>query len=156
MASKLVLNWIDASHENSSTGLYLPQATAANFDALVDNTLAGAMGSIRLAAGLLSLCNYTSQVLTAVRYAEVGTPPADQFAQRELKLRFDYVDSAGFKGSFSIPGPDLDKYAQPGSDQIDMQELDVAAFVTAIESQAVSRFDNSITITRGVIVGRNL
>jgi len=157
MASRYTASWVDNSGEPSSTTLYLKQITSANFDNTVGNTTPGqSLYDLRVALAALSRCNFTSHNIQAVQILEQGTLPADRDAQREIKVRFDYVDTAGFKGSFTVPAPNLDVFGQTGSDQIDLDEVAVAAFVTAIEAHCSSRFDNDITILRGVVVGRNI
>lgn len=157
MASRYTAGWIDNSGEPSSTSLYFPQLTSANFDGTVGNTTPGqALYDIRIALAAVSRCNFTKHSIQAVQVLEQGTLPADNDAQRELKLRFDYVDTAGYKGSFTVPAPNLSLFGQQGSDVIDMDEVTVAAFVAAVELHCVSRFDNPISILRGVVVGRNI
>lgn len=156
MASQYTASWIDKSGEPSSTQLYFPTLNAGNIAAIVDNTPGGGLGDVRLALAGVSLCNFTNHAIQALSIPEIATLPADGNAQREQKVRFDYQDSAGWKGSFSVPGPELDNFAVAGTDFIDLTETSVAALVAAVEANCVSRFGNTITILRGVIVGRNV
>ena len=156
MASKYSAGWIDNSNEASSTNLYFPQINAGNIATVLDNGIGGNLGDVRLALAAISLCNFTGHSVQAVKILEQGTTPVSKFAQRESKLRFDYVDTAGYKGSFTVPGPNLALFGQAGSDIIDKDEATVAAFIAAVEAKCVSRFDNAITILRGVVTGRNI
>lgn len=83
--------------------------------------------------------------------------PADSSAQVELKFMFTYEgDVSKKKFRIEVPTPNTDKII-PGTDQVDLTDTDVAAFVTAME--AVGRSPDSDTETISVVdarlVGRN-
>jgi len=157
MASKAKFGIIDNSGERSSVNLYLLDLTGANYDDVAGNLVGNNMGDLRLAIATVCIGNFTGQSLQAVQYTDVGTIPANKYAQREIKVRFDYIDNVnGKRASFTLPCPNLDLLAESGTDNVDLEELTVAAFVAVVEANAVSVDGNAITITRGTVVGRNL
>lgn len=114
-----------------------------------------AIATLQAALNALSLGSLASRTLTAFRESVDDTRPASSFAQREVGLRFHYIDDVtGDKYHFTLPCPDLDIVAEAGTDQVDLEEITLAAAVAAIEAVAKSPDGNAITITRGVIVGR--
>lgn len=83
--------------------------------------------------------------------------PADAFAQRELGFRFYVRDAVTSElGYFTIGTADLDiGSVVAGSDELDLSASPTSTFVTWLETNAVSRDGNAITVERAVIVGRN-
>lgn len=83
--------------------------------------------------------------------------PADSAAQVELKFLFSYEgDTSKKKFQFEVPTPDTSKIIA-GSDMVDVADVDVAAFITAVE--AIGRSPDSdvetITVLDARLVGRN-
>lgn len=154
MTSSVRLGFIDRSGEKSHTTLYIPQITAANHDAVVG--AAGNVDALRAAIAAASLCNYDIMTVTHSKEYDIPTVPADDFAQRELGLEVSWVDNVNpaTKGKFTIPGPDLDAFAEAGTDIVDLEEVAPAALKLALETYAVSSAGNAMTITQMRVVGR--
>lgn len=147
---------LDYSNEVSRVGFYLPQLSAANYDAVVDDLAGGVVGDMRLAMNALIKGNHLRRQVTAEVFQDAATLPGDPYAQRELKGRFSYRDTVnGELGSFEIPTIDLDVVGQQGTDVIDLEEVAVAAFVAVVEANCVSRDGNAIEITSAEVVGRS-
>lgn len=155
MPAKYTASFVDRSNEKSSTTICIPDLSSANYDDVAGNGVGNNVGDLRIALAALSLCNFTGHVVTGAKYPDVGTIPASPYAQREIKLRIDYLDNVtGEKFHFTIPGPNLAVFGQTGSDVIDPEEVAVAAFITAFEANAVSPRGNPVSYSQGVIVGR--
>lgn len=157
MPSHVSFAILDHSNETSRVGFYLPLLTSANFDAVAGDDVGENVGAIRLAMNPLIIGNHLRRTVTAVVYQDVATLPTDPNAQRERKARFTYRDTVlGELGSFELPTADNSVLAQQGTDVIDLEEIAVAAFVTAVEANAVSRDGNPIQIVSAQLVGRNI
>lgn len=147
--------FVDNSREKASTQIYLPELTGANYDSVAGNGVGDSLGDLRLAIAAVTRCNFVKHQLTAVTYNDLNEVPADKDAQIEIRLRIDYTDNVnGRTGFFTIPAPNLDVFGQVGSDEVDRDEVSVAALFSVIEANCVSRDDNAITVQRGVVVGR--
>lgn len=115
-----------------------------------------ALATLRTTMQAVTLGVVEKSTVIASRTVHSTERPTDANAQVEMGLRLHYVDDVtGSKYFLTIPTPNLTLLAQEGSDQIDLDEVTVAAMVAAIEAVAVSPLGNPITIERGVIVGRN-
>lgn len=156
MPGQVSFGFIDHSREKSSTALFLPTITAANFDAVTGNTIAENVGALRLAIAAITLCNFTNTRVVAVEYPENDVTPADPYAQRETGLRVFMTDTVtGEKSHMTIPGPNLTLLAQVGTDEVDPSAATWLTLVGAIEAEARSKDGNVLEVTSGRIVGRN-
>lgn len=155
--SKVTYSMIDNSGEIGSSRIYLPDITSANYDAIVDDTVLGRVGRIRIAIAAISTMNEVRRTITAAEFNSAGSIPADKYAQRERKLLVRYVDTVNNKrATVTIPSPDNDQLSQTGTDKVDFVNNVVAAtFVTAFELDAVSMDGNPVTVVGMEIVGRN-
>lgn len=157
MPGKATFSILDHSNEVSSMGAYLPDITAANYEAVTGDGAGQSVGEIRLAMNPLILGNHLRRTVTSDVYADVATLPANGAAQRERKARFTYRDTVNARlGSFEVPTFDSETFATPGTDVLDLTDATLAAFVTAMETHAVSRDGNAIQIVSAQIVGRNI
>lgn len=155
MTSSLTIGYIDNSGEGSSTRFYLPQLTAGNYDAVAGNGVGENVGDLRLAVAAVTLCNFTQHTVVAEQYTEAGDLPASAFAQREFKLLVKMVDTANNRSTVTIPAPNLDVLAQPGTDIVDhVSNVVAAALAAAIEANAVSPQGNALSVIGMRIVGR--
>ena len=151
MASEAIYTIRDHSDERSTV-----KFSIADLDETSWVATTAALAVLRTAMEALTLGSVAARTLVASRDVLNDVRPASPYAQVELGLRLHYQDNVtGKKYFLTIPAPDLSIVAQTGSDQIDLEEVTVAALVTAIEAVAVSPDGNPITIERGVIVGRN-
>lgn len=151
MPSIITFNFRDFSDEYSSVGLNIPAVDETSWLA-TDASIA------TLQAAMLAITsgNLASRTLTAYRETVNDAQPTEPYAQREIGLRFHYTDTvSGKKYFFTVPTADLDVVAEAGTDQVDLEEVTLAAFVAAVEALAISPEGNAIEIYRGVVVGRN-
>jgi len=85
--------------------------------------------------------------------------PTDEFAQRELKWLVTYKGNTTEKlFRFEVPTADPTGRLLPGSDEADMTNTEMAAFITAFETLAKSPDDDTegVTVMSVRLVGRNL
>lgn len=147
---------LDNSNETSSVRFYLPEMDNTNFEGTVNDTT-GAVGLIRLAMNALIEGNHLRRTVTAAVYEDAATLPASGWAQREIKAQFTFRDTVTAEtGTFEIPTFDAGTFAESGTDVLDLEEIGLAAFVAAVEANAVSRQGNAIEIVSARIVGRNI
>ena len=84
--------------------------------------------------------------------------PASPSAQRERKLVLfmsDNVTGDIFKSEIGTPDATL-LGLSAGSDVVDLGAAAVATLVTEIEAHVLSKNGNAVTVTKGVLAGRNL
>lgn len=103
----------------------------------------------------LSIATLVSINYTQGTVAEDDTRPASLLAQRESGLRFFYQDTEGEKGNITVAAPDLANLKTPGTDEADLTITEIAAMVTWLEANALSKGGNAITVNKAVFVGRN-
>lgn len=150
MASRINFNYRDFSDEYSDVGLYIPDVDETTWLATDTAVLA-----LQAALAAITIGSLAQKTLVAYSDKVDDTRPADANAQREIGLRFHFTDDVNFKkGYFTVPCPDLNIVAEGGTDQVDLEEVLVAAVVTAIEGFAKTVDGNDFTIDRAVIVGR--
>ena len=141
----------DHSDEYSPVALHIPDVDETSWLATDASILA-----IQTALGALTMGNIATRNLNAYKVMVDDTRPSDAAAQRELGLRLFYQDDVnGKKFHVTIPCPDVDLIAEPGSNEVDLSGVSVVnTFVTAIEALMVSPYGNSVTFNKGLIVGR--
>lgn len=152
MPGKLNYTLLDYSEEKSSVGCYLPNFTAANFDAqntLVDNLITAILG----VAGGTPIKD--ERVATVTRFAPI--PPADETEQREQKWLVSCTDNVtGFEVTFEIPIATPTGLLLPNTDRMDLESTQGAALKAAVDAVVRSRAGNPVTMLRATYVGRNL
>lgn len=151
MPEKVTQGFIDYSGERSRTQYYV--ATGVGDDLSVPLADADAVHD---GMAVITLCNFTDQLISRVVQSSAPVIPVDQQGQRELILWVQYADDVtGNFGSMSIPGPDLELLAQANTDEVDIvSNVTAAAFVVILEANLVSPDDNAISVTRMRILGR--
>jgi len=151
MAEKITQGFLDHSGERSRTQYYVAAGVGDDLSVpLADADL------IHDAMAVLTLCNFTDQILSREVQADAPVIPASEYAQRETVVWIQYTDSVtGVFGSSSIPGPDLSLLAQANTDEVDIiNNVTAAAFVVIFEANAVSPADNPVEVTKMRILGR--
>jgi hypothetical protein len=150
MPTELRQGYIDHSGERSTSVMYLPDIAAdgSNWAALTADTT-GAGDILKAAIALVTKCNLTKQSVQVDIDLDIPTPPADESAQREVKLWVQYVDTTNMRyGEFTIPAP-VDALLQVNTDEVDISANAAAlALIAVLEANLVSRDDNAIQVTR--------
>jgi hypothetical protein len=157
MATDMTLTWVDFSAEKTRTKVYLSDVAAdgSNWAALAAQTT-GAHDVVKAAMAAITRLNHVTTKFSIEVEQSIPSIPADAMAQRELAVRWTYVDNVtGDYGSFHTYGP-IDALLQSGTDTIDIvANVAAAAFITIVEPILVSRAGNAVTIVGARLVGRN-
>lgn len=151
MTSRAIFKAKDHDKEGTRFGVYLATITSANLDATV-----AAIAGLQTAINAIVLGTYDG-LDVKVSELKASSVPVDPFAQRESKWRVEFTDNVDpmGDGSFEIGMPDLTKL-NPNSADADLTDVDIAAFVTALQATCVSRLGNGINVTSITHVGRNI
>jgi len=147
-------HFLDRSGEESSLKLHLPDVTPANYAAM----LTGVNTDLHEAITELTLCavGATPEIVCEV-HADSAAIPADPYAQRERRAIFSFIDSVTTrKFIIGVPAPDLGDMSIPGTDAINLDNIDVDAYLTALASYALSPEGNAFSVIRGRVEGRNI
>jgi hypothetical protein len=143
---------LDYSEETSSWSF--------NFGAVTAVSIAGfltAFGNLRTSLGNIITGTIKKEAWVGDSTVLSNVPPVDSNSQVELKFLLSYEGDTTKKVFHSeIPSPDTTKLI-PGTDEVDLTDVDVADFVTDFE--AIARTPDSDTETVTVLgmhlVGRN-
>lgn len=144
---------LDYSEEKSTTRFNFGAVTAINIAGFLT-----AFGNMRTAITNIILGTVQKESWTGDSTVLSNTPPAATEAQIELKWLVTYEgDTSKKKYRAEIPTPDTAKLI-PGTDQADLADTDIAAYVTAFESIGRTPDDDTETISvLGInLVGRNV
>jgi hypothetical protein len=151
---KAIWSFRDRSQEISKCELTVADISAggADFDTVMADVAA-------LGAALegISNCIMAREVLTQTVTTKNPASTSDEYANRESALRVFYGDSVtGEVYHISIPGPDWENVGMhANTDLADLEDTELAAFVTALEANALSPVGNAIEVIRAVQVGRH-
>lgn len=152
-----------AEHYGSFSILDYSEETSTfrfNIGAITTISLPGFLtqfGSLRTALGNIILGTIKKEQWVGDSTVLSNVPPVDPGAQIELKFLLSYEgDTSKKQFRQEIPTPDTSKVI-PGTDQVDMTDPDVAAYVTAFEDIARSPDSDTETVTvlDMRLVGRN-
>lgn len=142
----------DYSGEPTNFTLYLPDIDATNFEAYRDINIPALQAAIMEITHL----EWTSWDFVSEVHSDVGTFPANPYAQREQRAIFKCIDTVnGREFTIGVACPDLDDMAIPGTDVINMTNVDVAAYKTAVELWSLSPDGNAFSIVSGKVEGVN-
>lgn len=140
--ARVIYNFADHGGEKSSVGFNL-------------NTLANE-GALRTAVDGVSIGQLQKATLVDSEVQISSANAASEWAQVELGLRLHLADSVnGESGYVTIPCPDLATLTVDG-DNVTLADAGVmAALVTEVEANVLSRDGNAVTVERATVVGRN-
>ena len=165
---RLAVGFIDYSKEESSVGVGVGAVTAVSLPGLLTQ-----IASYITAIDAITLGTVRDDTLTAYSTNRSSVPPTDPNAQRERKWMVVYTDNqqffdpptnaipnAGFGKKFRIEVPtanfDLVDVFPTNSDEADLGQAQIAAFVTALEAMARSPYGGTIEVLSITGVGRSL
>lgn len=155
MPDKAYFDVRDYSREISRTTLNVLDVTAGNFTAQ-----GGLLTALVAAYDPISLGTMAGSGMQLITRGGL-TPPADENAQIEtgwlitytdsqefLDPGTDLVDNPGFGKAFQLTWPTADytDHLQLNSDLADLEETDIAAFVTAFEALVRSPYGGTVTV----------
>jgi hypothetical protein len=151
----LSIKYNDYDPEPSFVGVRTAAVTAANFDAMIllvsalYDAIAGANG-ICIGKRITSNFGNTYEILGP------KVPADSPLAQRENKWKVNWQSAGGAKsGYITLPCADLTYLDENNRGYADMDNADVAAFVSALEALMVDEDDAAITVVDIQFVGRN-
>lgn len=153
--TQLPFTFIDYSSEKSTVSLNAAAilADGSNWAAVVSG-----VGSNRALLGAaLNTMTLMNETLSAVNiaYAKTAEVLPAEGADREFACRIIYQDDVTLKKyRFDIPAP-ITGIWKPNSDELDLTDVIVAAFVLVFEANVLSEVGNAVTILEGYKVGRN-
>lgn len=142
----------DYSEEKSTFRFNFGAITAVSLPGFLTN-----FGNLRTALGNIILGTVQKEAWVGDSTVLSNVPPANSNAQVELKFLLTYEgDTTKKVFRNEIPTPDTSKVIA-GTDQVDMSDADVAAYVTAFETIARSPDSDTETVTvlDMRLVGRN-
>jgi len=143
--------FLDRSGERSKVKFSLPDVTNVNFSATVtilNEDLYDALVAV-------SLCTVGLPELVSEVHTDVATLPSDPYAQRESRAMFECADAVtGRRFKIGVPCPDLGDMGIPGTDAVNLADVEVAAYITALGLWAVSPEDNAFSVIKGRVEGR--
>lgn len=147
------VSYNDYDSERSTVQFDGVTITAANFDAQYAalTSLIDAMAAITLGVKVKQTFGNEYQILAN------DTPAADVNAQREHKWLVRYRDAVALKDyRMEIPCPDLTLLDANNRGYADLDDADIAAFVSAFEAYQRSEGGNAVTVLSIQHVGRNI
>lgn len=157
---------IDHNREKSTVQFYTGNVTAASLPGLLTQ-----FGALRAAVEGITLGVVSQESLKVFDTKLANVPPADANAQRERKWLVVYEDVTAFfddpvnaipnEGyrkvfTFEIPTAELTGRLLPNSDEADLANAGVTAFITAFEAVARSPYGGAVNVLQLRAVGRNL
>lgn len=151
---ELTITYLDYDGEKSPFKITTSTPVAAGFDTW--NTEIGAVVS---ALANITLGNVNKTVRSSTVTPGTNDTPASEIAQRESKWLVTYRDTTTEKlFRCEIPTADLVGHLLPASQEADLTETDMAAFVTAFEQLARSPDDvtHAVEVMSIRHVGRNI
>ncbi|MCC7017837.1 MAG: hypothetical protein IT564_11610 [Rhodospirillales bacterium] len=143
----------DYSNEDSSTRVSFGAVTAVSIAGLLTQ-----IGDLRTALGNIILGTIARDRWVGDSTTISNVAPATPTAQIELKFQFTYEGDTSKKVyRIEVPTADPSKTVA-GTDQVNMADADIAAFVTAFEAIGRTPDDDTETVTvlEGRLVGRNV
>ncbi len=162
----LTFSFLDYDRETSSTNLQTGAVTAVSLPGLLTQ-----IGTLRTALEGITVGVVSAESLYAFRTRLSNTPPSDPQAQRERVWVVHYEDNQaffdpptnaipneGFGKNFAIAVPTADFSGTrllANSEDADLTETSIAAFVSAFEAIARSPYGGTVNITRIEAGGRS-
>ena len=166
MAGYGSFSFLDYNGERSNMQFYTGNVTAVSLPGLLTQ-----WGALRNAIQGVILGTVSQEELSVFRTKLSNALPNDANAQRERKWLVVYEDvtpffdppdnnipNAGYRKvfTFELPTAKLAGLLKPNSDEADMTNAAVSAFVNAFQAVARSPYGGSVNVLKLVAVGRNL
>lgn len=164
---QVTIGLLDYSNERSTTSVRVGAVTAVSIAGLLSD-----IADYVTALDAITLGTLTFDSLQAYRTPRGTALPGDVNAQRERAWRVHYVDTlpffddpvnaipnAGYGQSFHFDIPTanfgLADVFPLNTDEADLTQTQIAAYVTALEAMARSPYGGTINVTRIVGVGKS-
>lgn len=148
--------FVDRSAENSTMTFDFGAITVASLPGFLTEFAAFRTATQNISLGDLVRDRWCGDVTA---YAK--SVPTDPNAQRERKFLFIWEDTVTFvRGRIEVPVADLSLpnlfLAGGNTDELDLSQPEIAAWITAFETLARTPDGNALTVLDGFAVGRNL
>jgi len=159
--------WKDFDKETSNWSFHTGAVTAVSLPGLLTQ-----FGALRAALANITIGTITKEQQTVFETRLANAPPADPNAQRERKWLLTYEDNQPFfdppvnaipnEGfgrviTTEIPTADFTgTHLLPNTDQANLADAEIAAFVAAYEAIARSPYGGTVNVLGLTAVGRNL
>jgi len=160
------VGFLDYSEERSTSGVGVGAVTAVSLPGLLTN-----IAAYITAIDAITIGTITFDALQAYRTPRGSLPPTDPNAQRERAFRVFYADTLPFFDDpvnaipnegfgkvfhFDVPTANfgLADLFPLNTDQADLAQTQIAAFVTALEAMARSPYGGTIEVTKIIGVGK--
>lgn len=165
MPGKLGFSIVDYSREKTSLALATGNVTPASLAGLLTQ-----IGTLRTAIDGIVLGTISDERLSVFETNLSNVVPTNELAQVESAWLVQYEDilpffddpvnavpNEGFGKLFNltIGTADIVGRLQPASDEADLTDTQIAAFVTAFEAVARSPYGGTVNVTKITFVGRN-
>lgn len=167
MTAQGYLAFLDYSRERSAMSFITGDVTAVSLPGLLTQ-----FGALRTAVDGITLGTIVEEAQYVFKTKLSNTVPTDKNAQRERKWLVTYEDTtaffddpinaipnAGYRKVFNLEIPTADASKLPttvNTDEADLTQTEIAAFVTAYEAIARSPYGGDVNVLRMQLVGRNL
>jgi hypothetical protein len=166
MAGFASFTLLDHNGERSTTSFYTGNITALSLPGTLTQ-----FGALRTAVEGITLGTVAQETLKVFDTKLSNTRPSDQNAQRERKWLVVYEDvtpffddptnlipNEGYRKvfTFEIATADIATRLQPNTDEADLLNPQISAFVTAFEAIARSPYGGTPNVMKLIAVGRNL
>lgn len=165
MPGRLGFSMLDYSREKASFSMATGEVTAGTLPGLLTE-----VGALRAAIEGITLGVVSDESLSVFNTNLSNTPPGSELAQVESSWLVTYEDdlpffddpvnaipNEGFGRLFTltIPTADIVGRLNPASDEADLTDTQIAAFITAFEQTARSPYGGTVNVTKITFVGRN-
>lgn len=165
MPGKVGFTMLDYSREKATISLHTADITAGTLPGTLTQ-----IGALRTAIEGITLGVVSDERLSVFETNLSNTPPASELAQVESSWLVQYEDNQAFfdAPTNAIPNEGFGKLftttigtadivgrLQPNSDEADLTDTQIAAFITAFEALVHSPYGGTINVTKITFVGRN-
>lgn len=148
------MTYVDYSGEKSSVTVLNGSITALTIAAFLTQ-----FGTLKTATDDITKGVMVGSSWVGDKDTLAATPPTDVFAQRELKWLVRYENAVSHRiFTLEIPTADPTGRLLPASDQADLADTEIAAWVTAFEAIGRSPENDvdGVNVLDITLVGRNL
>lgn len=161
---KLSFTMLDHNGEKSNFGVNIGVVTAATLPAQL-----AAVGTLRTAIEGITLGNVTREAMSVFETPLTAEKPANDLAQVETAWLIVYEDvsqyldapanlvpNAGYHKLFTsqLATADISGRLKPNSDEADLADTEMAAFVAAFEANVISPYGGEVEVREVRHVGR--
>lgn len=147
------LTFVDASTEDTTFGIYIGAITAGSLPGFLTQ-----FGAFRSASEAILMGSLKQDQWVGDRTKYANVPPTDPNAQREriFLVSFEGVSShSAYTVSLGTADYDLVDVFLPGTDEVDLTQPAIAAWITAFEAVARTQEGENVNVLDIYGEGRN-